>query len=296
MPANHVLVLSRLTKSYRAGVLGCAATAEVLRGLSLRLRPGELTVVEGPRGAGKTTLLLCAAGMLRPDEGDVKWPLLPARFGRPPGGIAYAADRAPMYGFLSVRESVAYASTVRELHDPGAGRDGDDLLDIASLHTCAESRVALLGAAERSRLLVALALVSAPQLLLVDDLSGGQDAVGRAAFVKFLARVAASGVAVLWSARSIGAVSDATAAYRLEAGRLKRTGAFAAAPRARKSIELDVPAAARAAAALAPLVHAVEHRGQFVRVPLDGASAEEVLALCRDLAIPVRASRVVRDR
>jgi ABC-type multidrug transport system ATPase subunit len=169
-------------------------------------------------------------------------------------------------------------------------------MDIAALGDCAESRVALLGAAERARVLVTLALVAAPQLLLVDDLSGGPDAVGRTAFVRFLARVAASGVAVLWSARAIGAMGDATAAYRLDSGRLKRTGVFAEAPRARKSIELDVPAAARAAAALARRVHAVEHRGQFVRVPLDGSSAEEVLALCRDLAIPVRASRVVRER
>lgn len=296
MPANHVLVLSRLAKSYRAGVLGCAATVQVLRGLSLRLRPGELTVIEGPRGAGKTTLLLCAAGMLRADEGEVTWPLLPARFGRPPAGIAYAADRAPMYGFLSVRESIAYAATVRELHDPGTARESEELIDIAALRDCAESRVALLGAAERARLLVTLTLVAAPLLLLVDDLSGGPEAVGRAAFVRFLARVAASGVAVLWCARAVGVVSDATAAYRLDGGRLKRVRAFAAAPQTRKSIELDVPAAARAAAALAPLVHAVEHRGQFVRVPLDGSSAEEVLALCRDLAIPVRASRVVRER
>jgi ABC-type multidrug transport system ATPase subunit len=168
-------------------------------------------------------------------------------------------------------------------------------MDIAALNDCAESRIALLGAAERARMLVVLALVSSPRLLLVDDLSGGPDAVGRAAFVRFLARVAATGVAVLWAARSIGSMSDATAAYRLDRGRLKRAGSFAPAQRPRKSIELDVPAAARAAAALAPRVRAVEHRGQYVRVPLDGASAEEVLALCRDLAIPVRASRVVRE-
>jgi ABC-type multidrug transport system ATPase subunit len=295
MSADHVLVVSRLAKSYKAGVLGCAATVEVLRGLSLRLKCGDFATVEGPRGAGKTTLLLCAAGMLRPDEGDVTWPSLPRRPGRPPADIAYAADRAPQYGFLTVRESIAYAATVRELHEPGTARDTSELLDVAALNDCAEVRIALLGASERARMLVALALVSSPRLLLVDDLSGGPDAVGRAAFARFLARVAAQGVAVVWSARAIGAVSDATVAYQLASGRLKRTGSFAAVPRVRKSIELDVPAAARAAAALAPRVHSVEHRGQYVRVPLDGASAEEVLALCRDLAIPVRASRVVRE-
>src|SRR5256885_16926608 len=133
MSADHVLVLSRVAKSYKAGVLGCAATVEVLRGLSLRLKRGDFTTIEGPRGAGKTTLLLCAAGMLRADEGDVAWPALTRRPGRPPAEIAHAADRAPAYGFLTVRESIAYAATVRELHEPGTARDTSDFLDHAAL-------------------------------------------------------------------------------------------------------------------------------------------------------------------
>ncbi|HKS05666.1 MAG TPA: ATP-binding cassette domain-containing protein [Gemmatimonadaceae bacterium] len=295
MSHDVALSISHLSKSYRAGVLGCTATVDVLRGLSLELPAGQLVTVEGARGAGKTTLLLCAAGMLRPDEGIVEWPSLPKRNMRPPSGIAYAADRAPMYGFLTIRESLAYAATVRELHEPGAARDTDELLDVAWLRDLADTRVGLLSATERARLIIALALVQSPRLLLIDDLCGSCDAVGRAEFVKCVARVASNGAAVLWAGRAIGVVSDATRAYVMTGGKLRFAGATHAPKPDRVTIELDVPAPAAAAAMLAPRVQSLRYRAGTVRVPLDGRSAEEVLALCRDLAIPVRASRVVRE-
>jgi ABC-type multidrug transport system ATPase subunit len=295
MSQDVVLSISHLSKSYRAGILGCTATVDVLRGLSLTLPAGQLITIEGARGAGKTTLLLCAAGMLRADEGIVEWPALPRRNTRPPAGIAYAADRAPMYGFLTVRESLAYAATVRELHDPGVTRDTEELLELVLLRDLADTRVGLLSATERARLILALALVQSPRLLLVDDLSGSCDAVGRAEFVKCLARVTTTGVAVLWTGRAIGALADATSAYVLAGGTLRHAGGVASAKPDRVTIELDVPAAAKAAAMLAPRLRSLRHRAGTVRVPLDGNSAEEVLALCRDLAIPVRASRVVRE-
>jgi ABC-type multidrug transport system ATPase subunit len=293
---EYVLVLSRVAKAYRAGVLGCAATVEVLRGLTLKVRAAELATLAGPRGSGKTTLLLCAAGMLRPDEGEIRWPALPVRPGRPPAGIAYAANRVPTYGFLSTRESMAYAATVRDLHDPGTAADVNELLGLVALREYAQTRIGVLAPAERARLLVALALVASPRLLLVDDIDGGPDAVGRAAFARCLARVAADGIGVLWAARAMGPVSDAQASYALADGRVRPASKPEPRPRARTSIELDVPAAASATARLAPRVQALERRGSYIRVPLDGgASAEEVLALCRDLSIPVLGSRVVRE-
>jgi ABC-type multidrug transport system ATPase subunit len=273
MSTEYVLLVSRLAKAYRAGVLGCTATVEVLRGLTVKLRAGELATIEGSRGAGKTTLLLCAAGMLRPDEGEVKWPTLRPRPGRPPAGIAYAANRVPTYGFLTTRESVAYAATVRELHEPGTARDAQELLDITALREYGQTRVGVLAPSDRARLLVALALVASPSLLLVDDIDGGPDAVGRAAFVRCLARVAATGVAVLWASRALGAITDVASAYTLADGRLRSAVRPAPRPRARMSIELDVPAAAAAAARLAPRVLAIERCGPRLRVPLDGASA-----------------------
>jgi ABC-type multidrug transport system ATPase subunit len=67
------LELESLSKSFRAGFPGCIASARVLESVSLRLAAGEVVGVAGEPGAGKTTLLLCAAGLLRPDRGHVRW-------------------------------------------------------------------------------------------------------------------------------------------------------------------------------------------------------------------------------
>jgi ABC-type multidrug transport system ATPase subunit len=296
MEDSIVLHVSRLAKAYRAGSGGCSAFIEVLRGVSLRLKPGDFATIEGRRGSGKTTLLRCAAGLLRPDAGQVQWPTLATRGGAPLSGVSLVADRAPAHAFLTVRESLGYAATVREAHLGAQPRETDALIELAALTHVAEVRVGLLAGAERARLQVALGLVSSPVLLLVDDADGGPDAVGRAAFARFLVRVASSGVAVLWSARAVGAVADATAAFLLAAGRLRR--APAGTPdgrRVRRSLELDVHAAGKVAAMLAPRVPVVECRGPRVLVPLEKTTAEEVLAICRTLSIPVNASRVVRE-
>lgn len=64
----------RVTRSYRAGVSGCRARARVLDGVSFQIAVGEIVAVCGGPGAGKSTLLRCAAGLLRPEEGYVRWP------------------------------------------------------------------------------------------------------------------------------------------------------------------------------------------------------------------------------
>jgi predicted ABC-type transport system involved in lysophospholipase L1 biosynthesis ATPase subunit len=67
------LEIRGLCKRYVVGVGGCLATANVLRGVDLVLRAGEVHVVVGPPGSGKSTLMLCAAGLLAADAGDVRW-------------------------------------------------------------------------------------------------------------------------------------------------------------------------------------------------------------------------------
>src|SRR3989442_654046 len=66
-PRGHALVVRDLGKSYGQG----AGIKEVLRGIELRVEPGELVCIVGPSGAGKTTLLRCLAGLLPASSGTV---------------------------------------------------------------------------------------------------------------------------------------------------------------------------------------------------------------------------------
>jgi len=67
------LELSGIVKRYVAGVPSCSIRADVLRGIDLTVHSGESVAVVGGASAGKSTLLLCAAGLLRPDAGVVRW-------------------------------------------------------------------------------------------------------------------------------------------------------------------------------------------------------------------------------
>src|SRR4051812_30923553 len=62
-----------LAKRFTAGAGGCSASAHVLREVDLVVRPGESVAIVGGGGAGKSTLLLCLAGLLRPDQGMIRW-------------------------------------------------------------------------------------------------------------------------------------------------------------------------------------------------------------------------------
>lgn len=62
-----------LTKRFAAGAGSCLATAQALSCVDVVAYTGEAVAIVGPSGAGKTTLLLCAAGLLSPDSGVVRW-------------------------------------------------------------------------------------------------------------------------------------------------------------------------------------------------------------------------------
>jgi ABC-type hemin transport system ATPase subunit len=67
------LELRGLTKRYTVGIGACIASADVLRGVSFAVAGGESVALAGPAGAGKSTLLLCAAGLLGPEAGEIRW-------------------------------------------------------------------------------------------------------------------------------------------------------------------------------------------------------------------------------
>ncbi len=71
--APAVLRMEWVHKSFAAGVPGCSARVQVLRGVKLAVRPAELVAITGPDGAGKSALLLCAAGLVRAELGTVRW-------------------------------------------------------------------------------------------------------------------------------------------------------------------------------------------------------------------------------
>ncbi|HEX5631723.1 MAG TPA: ABC transporter ATP-binding protein, partial [Gemmatimonadales bacterium] len=92
----------------------------VLRGLDLRLEPGETLAVVGPNGAGKTTLLRLLAGLIRPSAGEILLEgrkLTPAEPGSR-GAVGILSHRSLLYDDLTVQENLEFAARLQGMDDP----------------------------------------------------------------------------------------------------------------------------------------------------------------------------------
>ena len=167
---------------------------DVVAGLSLDVRPGEILGLLGPNGAGKTTTVEIVEGYRRPDRGTVRvLGLDPAREGRalrPRMGIMLQQSGLPPQ--VRVRELVRlYASFYRDPEDP------DALLGRVGLAAAAKRRVKVLSGGERQRLALAIALVGRPDVAILDEPTAGMDPQAKAATREVVSGLRDRGVPVL---------------------------------------------------------------------------------------------------
>ncbi len=163
------------------------ARLEVLRGVSLDLRPGEMVALVGPSGAGKSTLLHIAGLLERPTDGEVR--LAGARFGRRAGAgdddDARTALRRRHLGFVyqfhhllpdfSALDNLVLPQMIAGAKRPRARRRAGELLEMVGLAARALHRPAKLSGGEQQRVAIARALANSPKVLLADEPTGNLD-------------------------------------------------------------------------------------------------------------------------
>ena len=180
-----------LKKSYRMG----GQTLEVLRGVDLEVRPGELTAIVGPSGAGKSTLLHILGGLDRPTQGRVRFQ----------GENLYALGdreisriRNRAFGFVFqfyhlIPELVAWENVAL----PGwIGRSGQKvrerargLLQQVGLGGRLNHLPSELSGGEQQRVALARALMNEPQVVFCDEPTGNLDSATGREILELLLRV-----------------------------------------------------------------------------------------------------------
>jgi ABC-2 type transport system ATP-binding protein len=173
---------------------------QAARGVSFEIQDGEIFGLIGPNGAGKTTTLECIIGLREPDEGEIEVCGIDAH--RQPREvrqkIGAALQTTALQDKITPREALAlFGSFYRDRVDP------QELLDRFSLAEKADAPFDTLSGGQRQRLALALAFVSKPELVLLDEPTTGLDPQSRRELHGEIRRMKGEGHTVLLSTHSI---------------------------------------------------------------------------------------------
>ncbi len=173
-----------------------------LRGVSLRVRPGEITALIGPNGAGKTTTVSCVMGLVRPQRGtitlgddDLLGPDGPNLRRR----IGCAPQEEALFPVLTVAENIRLFCELAGLRGTAMRRRTTEVADAFLVGDLLGRKVSELSGGQRRRVHNAIALVAHPSVVILDEPTAGVDPATRAAVLDVVRSFAREGGAVCYS-------------------------------------------------------------------------------------------------
>ena len=162
-----------------------------LRSVSFEAKAGELLAVIGPNGAGKTTLLSILAGIQEADTGalDVA------------GEVGWVPQQAALYRRLTVAENLRLFAHLEQVEDVDASVER--MLEQTALWERRDDQVATLSGGNQQRVNIAIGLLTAPTVLLLDEPSTGLDPRQRERLWEFVLGLAGAGTTVIYTTHNL---------------------------------------------------------------------------------------------
>jgi ABC-2 type transport system ATP-binding protein len=249
---------------------------QVLKGVSLEVRAGEIYALLGPNGAGKTTLVRAICGRIKPDGGEVRL------VGRDPyvdgearAALGLAPQALALYPQLTVLENLQTFASLAGLKGGAVAGAVDRAMAVTQTAERARSLVRTLSGGYQRRVNIAAAVLAGPKLLVLDEPTVGVDMQAREAIAEALRRLKADGVGVLLVTHDLDqAQRFADRVGFLRAGEKVLEGAPAAliadAFGDRMEVEVDVVEPAPEAVLAAEGLTRAENPGAWVCLAADG--------------------------
>jgi branched-chain amino acid transport system ATP-binding protein len=203
----------------------------VVKDVSLAVPAGEVTALLGPNGAGKSSLVLAVGGVLRPRAGSVRLDRAELAGRRPEriraAGVAIVPEGRRLLPDLTVDDNIRVATYALSRQAAAQGRER-----ALELFPRLKERLAiparLLSGGEQQMVVLAQALVSRPQFILIDELSLGLAPVVVSRLIPVIRAIAGAGAGVLLIEQfATLALSLATGAHVMEGGVIRYSGTAA---------------------------------------------------------------------
>ncbi len=202
---------------------------EVVRGVSLEVRQGEIVGLLGPNGAGKTTMFYMITGMIRPTAGRVRLsgeditPL--AMYLRARRGLGYLSQEPSVFTQLSVEDNLRLVLQISGMDQQAQDERLQQLLDELHIDHIRKNKANTLSGGERRRTEIARSLVLNPYYILLDEPFAGVDPIAVEEIQRIIIQLRSNNIGVLVTDHNVRETLSITdRAYLLYNGRLIKSG------------------------------------------------------------------------
>ncbi len=211
-----------------------------LDGLSMAVAPGRIHGFVGRNGAGKTTTMRIILGLAQPDAGDVRWNGRPAT-GEDRRGFGYMPEERGLYPKMTALDQIVYFARLSGMAAADARTAATTILGSIGLGDRSGEPVERLSLGNQQRCQLAAALVTAPDLLVLDEPFSGLDPVGVDALAGVLQSQVDHGTSVVYSSHQLDLVERLSDEVTIiDQGRVVASGPVATVRRSRGADQLRV--------------------------------------------------------
>ena len=221
--AEPLLTVSGLQSGY--------GDIQVLWGVDLEVRAGEIVCLVGSNGAGKTTLLRTISGLVTPTAGSISLAGRELAGAGPEAvlaaGIAHVPEGRRLFRTMTVRDNLLMGAYLRRQNDPALREDLDRVMEMfPRLAERARQDAGTLSGGEQQMCAIGRGIMSRPKLLMIDELSLGLAPRAVELLSDSLIEINRAGITILLVEQDVmTALEIAGRGYVLDRGRVSMSGA-----------------------------------------------------------------------